>query len=370
MVVRQRYGGPERVVVVEQPEPSSRDLGPDQVLVRVVASSVNALDVHELRGEPMPMRLAGGLRRPKQPRLGTDLAGVVEEVGAEVTDLRPGDEVLGVAPGAFGELVVARAGRLAKKPAGLAWDVAGMLPVAACTALLAVRDGGGVTAAGSGGVVGCGPAGSDGAGRGSAGGQGGTTGRGGSAGGSGTGDRDRQIPRLLVVGAGGGVGAFAVDIAKQLGAEVTATTRATSVAAVRALGADRVLDHGREDVLAGGDRYDTIVDLGGTRPVGAYRRILAPGGRFVVVGGPAGRWVRPLDRMVAARIASLRGPERFVAFLASVVPADLAMLADWAASGAIRPMVDRVVPLDGVPDTLEAFERGELRGKAGVAIPG
>jgi NADPH:quinone reductase-like Zn-dependent oxidoreductase len=220
-----------------------------------------------------------------------------------------------------------------------------MLPVAACTALQAVRDHGGVGAAAGGASAERGAG--VGAGSGSAGGR----------------------PRVLIIGAGGGVGAFAVGIAKQLGAEVTATTRAASVEAVTGLGADRVLDHGRVDVLAGGERYDTIVDLGGTRPVGAYRRILAPGGRFVVVGGPSGRWVRPMDRMIAARLASWRpGAERFIAFLASVEPADLALLAGWAASGAIRPLIDRVVPLEGVAEAMGAAERGEVRGKAGVAI--
>lgn len=318
-VVRTRYGPPDVLAVEERSVP---DPAPDRVLVRVAASSVNALDVHDLRGEPFPIRLSGGVRHPRNPGIGTDLAGVVEAVGADVADVHVGDAVLGVAPGAWAELAAAAPKRLTRLPDALDTEVAGAIPVAGCTALQAVRDHGAVAAG----------------------------------------------MHVLIVGAGGGVGTFAVQIARHLGATVTATTRAASVATVESLGAGRVLDHARHDVLTEATRYDAIVDLGGTRPVGAYRAILAPGGRYVMVGGPSGRWIRPMDRMLSTWIQARRGPQRFQAFLAEVTSDDLALLAGLAVAGTVRPVIDQALPLAQAADAVRLIESGGARGKVALAI--
>ena len=294
----------------------------DRVLVRVHASSVNALDWHGMRGEPFPVRMGAGLRRPTDPRMGTDLAGVVEAVGADVPDLEVGDAVLGIAPGAWAELAVAAPKRLTRLPVGMDPATAAAIPVAGCTALQAVRDHAAVIAG----------------------------------------------MHVLIVGAGGGVGTFAVQVARHLGATVTATTRAGSIEHVTSLGAERVLDHARHDVLTEPERYDAIVDLGGTRPVGAYRRIMAPGARYVVVGGPSGRWIRPVDRMVSAWLHGRRGPQRFAAFMAEVTAVDLALLADLVAAGTVRPVIERSWPLAAAADAVRHLESGGVRGKAVLAI--
>ena len=318
-IIRTRYGAPE---VLELRDVRVPDLAEDGVRIRVHASSVNPLDWHELRGEPYLVRMQAGPRRPREPRLGSDVAGVVEAVGASVADLAVGDRVLGVASGAWAELVTAKARSLVRIPDSLGFPEAAALPVAGITALQAVRDHGGV----------------------------------------------RAGQQVLIVGASGGVGHLALQIAKSLGAEVTAVARTANLEMVRALGADHVIDHLREDWTAGGPRFDVIVDAAGMRSVRASRRALKDGGTYVVVGGPSGRWLRPMDRMVAAKLLSLRGSRRSVAFLARINSADIGVLADMVAAGTLRPVIDRALPLAQTADAVRYQEQGHTRGKVVLTI--
>lgn len=317
-MVQDRYGPPEvlRPAQVDVPVPAA-----DQVLVRVVASSVNALDWHAMRGKPVLARLSGGLRRPRARVRGVDVAGVVEEVGRDVTWAKPGDEVFGARDGAFAEYVAGRT--FAPKPANLSFEEAAAIPIAGFTALQAVRDHG----------------------------------------------RVRTGQRVLVTGAGGGVGSLAVQIAKAHGAHVTAETGDDRVAMVAALGADRVIDRGAGDVTRSGDRFDAILDVAGRASLRALGRLLAPGGVLVVVGAAGdGRGLGTLVRPVAAVFRSRLGGRRMVPFIAKSNRDDLLTLGELAASGALRPVIDRTYPLDSVGEAIGYLETGRARGKVVVTI--
>ena len=319
--VRERYCAPEDVEVrdLERPVP-----GDDEVLVRVRAAGLNILDWYGVTGRPWIARATTGLRRPKELRLGVDYAGRVEDVGRNVTDFRPGDEVFGGRSGALAEYVVARADRaIVTRPANVGPDEAATVAVAATTALQGLRDKGGL----------------------------------------------RPGQKVLINGASGGVGTFAVQIAKALGAEVTAVCSAPNVELARSLGADRVLDHTREDFTASGERYDLVLDIAGTRPLSAFERALAPNAPVVVAGGPrANRLLGPIGHIARLRIGGLLRRRTVVNFLAQLNKADLELLRELMEAGKVKPMIDRRYPLNQVGEALRYQGEGHPRGKVVVTV--
>jgi len=316
-MLQDRYGPPTVLRLGEADVPVPDD---DQVLVRVVASSVNALDWHAMRGVPVLVRLTDGLRRPS-PIRGVDVAGVVESVGRSVAWARPGDEVFGSRGGAFAEYVAGRT--FAHRPSNLTLEQAAAIPTAGFTALQAVRDHA----------------------------------------------RVRAGDRVLVTGAGGGVGSFAVQVARAHGAHVTAVTGPDHVAMVAALGADRVVDRTREDVTRGADRYDAVLDVAGRSSLAALGGLLAPGGILVIVGAAGdGRGLETLVRPVAAIVRSrLRGP-RMIPFIAKPNRDDLLALKELAESGRLKPTIDRTYPLERAGEAIAYLETGLARGKVVVQI--
>jgi NADPH:quinone reductase-like Zn-dependent oxidoreductase len=325
-ILHHRYGGAEILRLEEVPTPVP---AAGEVLIRVEAASVNALDLHFMRGRPRIARLALGLRGPKRGRPGVDVAGVVEAVGAGITHFKPGDAVFGAARGAFAEYVCTSEDRLALKPDALPFEAAAAIPVAGLTALQGLRDKGGV----------------------------------------GPGDQ------VLVTGAGGGIGSFAVQIARALGAEVTAVCGAGKANLVRSLGADEAIDYRREDYAAGKRQYDVILDVAASHGFASNRRVLKPGGRVVLAGMTAGgaapdlRWVlRHFGRMLAALIVARFGSRKFHAFIAKFRSDDLDRLAGWAVDGTVRPIVDVRSGLDSVPQAIADFALGHTTGKIVVRI--
>jgi NADPH:quinone reductase-like Zn-dependent oxidoreductase len=318
-IVQREYGAPLEVLRLEDvDEPSPRD---GEVLVRVRAAGVNALDWHLVTGEPTIMRLVGmGFRRPKRPGVGRDVAGVVEAVGQGVTRLRPGDEVFGWCAGAFAELVVTREDSLVPKPPDVTFEQAAAVPVAAITALQGLRDQGEV----------------------------------------------RPGQQVLITGASGGVGTFAVQLAEHLGAEVTAVCSTRNLELVRSIGADHVVDYTREDLTRSGKRYDLILDIAGRPSLLGCRRSLQPGGRLVLVGGEGGRWLGPLPRMVRALLLGLLGNWTVRAFVAEETREDTLELADLLAAGALSPVIDRTYDLAGAPEAVRYLEEGHTQGKVVV----
>jgi NADPH:quinone reductase-like Zn-dependent oxidoreductase len=320
-IVRERYGSPEVVRLVELDTPVPAE---GQVLVRVHAASVNPLDWHELTGAPYLVRLSGGLRSPKADRLGTDLAGVVTAVGPGVTGFAPGDEVYGARDGAFAEYVCVReAGTLTHKPAGVSFAQAAAVPVAALTALQALRDRGGLQAG----------------------------------------------QQVLINGAAGGVGTFAVQIAKALGAEVTAVCSTRNVEQTRSLGADHVIDYTQRDFTRAGQAYHLVLDNVGTRSVRDRRRVLRPGGMLVAVGGPkANRWVDPVPALLWMMVASRFGHGRMVPMLAKLRTDDLVTLAKMMTAGTVTPVIDRTFPLADTAEALAYVGTGHARAKVVVTV--
>ena len=294
-------------------------VGPGQVLVRVRASSVNAGDWRRVRASPSVVRVVEGIRRPRAATPGGDVAGIVEEVGAGVTALRPGDAAFGVRTGAFAEFVSGSA--FVAKPANLSFEEAAAMPIAGMTALQALRDKAGVSPG----------------------------------------------QRVLVNGAGGGVGTFAVQLAKAMGTEVTGVTSSESVDLVRSLGAHDVIDYTKEDFAGRSQRYDVIIDIGGTPSLAACRRALTPDGVLVLVGAGKGRG-GPLARLVAgtARQRVLR--QRIVGFIAKVTTEDLLALKELAEAGKVCSVVDRTYPLGETAEALRYVEQGHARGKVVITI--
>ncbi|MGH1564422.1 NAD(P)-dependent alcohol dehydrogenase [Mumia sp. DW29H23] len=319
-VVQHEYGGTDRWEVGDVPEPVPDR---DQVLVRVHAAGVDRGVWHVMTGLPLAGRLAFGLRRPKQPVVGMDLAGVVEAVGPDVTRFAVGDPVLGAGTGTFAELALAREKHLVAKPAGLSYEEAAALPVSALTALHGLRDTG----------------------------------------------RVQKGQRVLIVGASGGVGTYAVQLARAFGAEVAGVCRTSKVEGVRALGADPVVDYTREDPLDLGPRFDLVLDIGGDRSLGQLRRMLVPGGTLVLVGGEGGgRLIGSLRRSLAAVLVSPFVKQRLAMFLSLTKAEDLQLLADMAERGEIRPVVARAYPLDAAREALDALVAGDVLGKAVVTV--
>jgi len=322
-IVQRRYGtAPEDVLRLEQiARPAIKA---DEVLVRVRAASVDRGTWHLMTGMPYLMRIMGfGLRGPKNPVPGVAVAGTVEAVGRDVTGLAPGDEVFGTGTGCFAQYATARASRLAPKPAGLTFDQAAAVPVSANTALQAIRDHAKV----------------------------------------------RPGQHVLVIGASGGVGTFAVQIAKAFGAEVTGVSSTAKTDLVRAVGADHVIDYTREDPVAGTHRYDAIIDIGGNRRLAELRRALAPKGTLVITGGEDGdRWLGGIGRNIRAQLLSLFVSQKLTAFIARQRHADLMTLRDLAGSGVITPAIDRVYPLSQAAAAVRHLADGRARGKVVIRL--
>jgi NADPH:quinone reductase-like Zn-dependent oxidoreductase len=319
-ILNRRYGAAENLQLLEIDPPA---LEPAHVVVRVRAASVNAGDWRLMRGWPRIARpMMGGLRGPSTPVRGWDLAGVVESVADGVEDLKPGDEVFGSGDGTFAELATARADRLALKPAGLSFEVAAAIGVAGITALQSLRD-----------RVQAGPG-----------------------------------QRVLVTGAGGGVGTYAVQLAKAFGAEVTGVCSTAKIEVVRELGADRVIDYTVDDFTRDRRRYDAIVDVAGGRSLGATRRALAADGTLVVISGK-GKLVGPIARLAQVMILKrLARRQRLMPFLAHTNRADLLELAGMIQAGKIRAVIDRTFEFAETPAAIRYVEDGHVRGKAVVVV--
>jgi NADPH:quinone reductase-like Zn-dependent oxidoreductase len=321
-IVRDSYGEADDVVRLD--EVDRPEIGPDEVLVQVRAAGVDRGVWHVMAGLPYPIRLAGyGFRAPKSPVLGGDVAGIVEAVGTDVTTLRPGDEVFGIATGSFAEYARARADKLAPKPANLTFEQAAAVPVSALTALQGVRDKG-LVAAGQ---------------------------------------------RVLVIGASGGVGTFAVQIAKAFGAEVTGVSSTAKLDVVRAVGADHVIDYTTSDITDGGRRYDVILDIGGNRSLTQLRRALTPRGRLVLTGGETGgRWLGGTDRLLRALLLSPLVGQQLGSLLCSENNKDLLVLTELIESGQVTPFIDRAYPLSEAAAAVRRVQDGQARGKVVVTV--
>jgi NADPH:quinone reductase-like Zn-dependent oxidoreductase len=320
-VTRDRYGPTSSVQVRAVPRPQ---IAADEVLVHVHAAGVDRGVWHVMAGLPYPIRLAGfGLRAPKDPVLGTDVAGVVKAVGGEVTRFEPGDAVFGFGEGSFAEFVAVPEAKLAVKPANLDFVQAAAMPVSGVTALQAVRDKGGVEAG----------------------------------------------QKVLIVGASGGVGTYAVQIAKALGAEVTGVCSPSKTVIVRSTGADRVIDYTREDFAAGGPIHDVIIDIGGNSPLSRLRRALTPTGTLVITGGETdGRWLGGNDRQMRAVLLSPFVRQTLRTFVASENHEDLQVLAESAETGKLAPVIDRTYPLADAAAAIQHVADGRARGKVVLDI--
>ncbi len=315
--IHDAYGSPDVIELRDLPMPEIAD---DGILVRVRASSVNAYDWHKLRGKPYMARIGEGLRKPKMNVLGVDAAGTVEVVGPAVTHVKPGDDVFGSRSGAFAEYLSGR--NFVSMPAGLTFGEAAAVPTAGMTALQAVRDQARVQAG----------------------------------------------QRVLVNGAGGGVGTFAVQIAKSLGAEVTAVTNTANLDLVSSLGADHIVDHTRDDFTRAGPSYEVILDPGGTRSILDLRRTVTGDGTVVLIGPGNGQWIGPIARMAGAVVASRLGNRRVVFFLAKVNKDDLLVLKALIEEGKVRPVVDRTYSLADTADAVRYMEAGRVRGKVVITV--
>src|SRR5580700_2187763 len=321
-VVYANYGSPDVLEIRDIKKPVPND---DQVLIKVRAASINPLDWHFMEGTPYIMRLGVGLRKPKDPRLGVDMSGQVEAVGKNVTQFKPGDEVFGGRNGAFAEYVCARADRaIVLKPANLTFEQAASVPIAAITALQGLRDKGKIQAG----------------------------------------------QKVLINGASGGVGTFAVQIAKSFGAEVTGVCSSRNVELVRSLGADHVIDYTREDFTAGSQHYDLIIDTVGNHPLLQNRKVLSPQGVFVIVGGPSeGEWIGPMIVPVKALMLSPFVSQKFAPFLAELSAEDLTLLTKLTEAGKMRSVIDRRYRLSEVPEAIRYLEAGHARGKVVITVP-
>jgi NADPH:quinone reductase-like Zn-dependent oxidoreductase len=319
--VRERFGSPEVVELREIDKPAPED---NEVLVRVRAASLNIADWYDVAGRPYVGRTQMGLRTPKTNRLGVDYAGTVEAVGKDVTEFQPGDEVFGGRNGAFAEYVCAREDRaIVPKPANVTFEEAAAVPIAAITALQGLRDKG----------------------------------------------RLQPGQTVLINGASGGVGTFAVQIAKALGAEVTAVCSTRNVDQARSLGADDVVDYTREDFTRSDRRYDLLLDVAGSRSWSACRRILSPKGRLVIVGGPkANRLFGPLGGVMKKWLGGLISSRKVVFFIAKFNKEDMLVLRELLETGKVKPAIDRRYELSEIADALEYMGEGHSRSKIVLSV--
>ncbi len=320
-IVQEGYGSPDVLALRDIDTPSIDEHG---LLVKIHAASVNALDWHVTRGMPYIIRVTAGLRRPR-PRdsvRGVDLAGSVVAVGKNVTRFKPGDDVFGSADGTFAEYAATTENRLALKPKALTYEQAASLNVAGLTALQGLRDKAQLQAGQS----------------------------------------------VLINGAGGGVGTFAVQIARWHDARVTAVTRTANVDLVRSIGADQVIDYNAEDFTRRGERYDVIFDIVGNRTFADCRRVMTRTGTLIAVGGPAARWLAPATRLLKAAALSPFVSQRLVPFVAKHDHADLALLAELIEAGTISPVIDRRYTLGDVPEAIRYVGEGAPRGKVIIGV--
>ncbi len=319
-IVYERYGSPDVLELKDIDRPVVKD---DEVLVRVRAASANPHDWHFMRGLPYLVRMISGLRKPRKASVpGVDVAGQVEAVGTSVERFRPGDEVFaGVEAGGFAEYTCVSADLLELRPANLTFEQAAAVPAAAFSALQALRDKGEI----------------------------------------------REGQKVLINGASGGVGTFAVQIAKSFGADVTGVCSARNVDMVRSIGADHVIDYTQEDFTRGDQRYDLILD-NGYRSLSDLRRALAPKGTVVLIGGTTGRWIDGLARNIRARVSSPFVSQRLRPFLARPNQADLHALKELIEAGRVTPVIDRTYPLSEAPEAIRYLEEGHARGKVVITV--
>jgi NADPH:quinone reductase-like Zn-dependent oxidoreductase len=315
-VIYRCYGSPDvlEYVDVAKPTPAA-----DEVLVKVVAASVNPLDWHYMRGEPYFMRLMGvGVGTPADSRMGVDFAGVVESVGGDVADFKPGDEVFGGRSGAFAEFVIVPENRaIAMKPANMSFKQAASVGIAGVTAVQALRDHG----------------------------------------------KLQPGQKVLINGASGGVGTFAVQVAKAMGAEVSGVCSTRNVEMVLGLGADHVFDYKKESYLDSGEQYDLIVDMVGNHSLLSNRKVLTPDGSFVIVGGAAGKWLGPMTRPIMAALMSPFVDQKFAMILATLNKDDLNELGELMRTGKVTPVLDQSFGIHSVPEAISYSEAGHARGK-------
>lgn len=319
-IVYNSYGPPDvlQLADIEQPVPQDHE-----VLIKVSAASVNPLDWHFMRGTPYLVRLFTGLRKPKTGRLGADVAGEVEAVGKSVTRFKPGDAVCGSCRGAFAEYVCASESALIIKPGNITFEQAAAVPIAALTALQGLCDHG----------------------------------------------RIKEGQHVLINGAAGGVGTFAVQIAKSFGAKVTAVCSAGNIDMVRLIGADHVIDYTREDFSKGNQCYNIIFDTVGNHSLSSLKRVLKPRGIHVGAGGQADVWmIRTLSHAFKAFLVSIFGSRKFVGFLAKVNQDDLTILQGLVSSGKVTPIIDRCYKLIEVPEAVEYLEKGHAKGKVVITL--
>lgn len=320
-VVQDEYGTTDVLRLEDVPEPS---VGADDVLVRVRAAGVDPSVWHLMTGLPLVARLGLGLRAPRTPVRGRDLSGTVEKVGADVTEFRPGDDVFGTCgDGAFADYAVTRRNRLARKPSSLSFTQASVVPTSACTALKALREQGNV----------------------------------------------RAGHRVLVIGAGGGIGTFAVQLAKTFDANVTGVCGPAKTDLVRSLGADDVIDYTEEDFADRAERYDLIVDTAGNRPLRLLRRALAERGTLVLVGGEGGgRWLGGLERTLRAVVTSPFTRQNLRGLVSTESAKDLEYLADLMETGKVTPVVDHTFDLTEAAVAIDHLMDGRAAGKLALTI--
>jgi NADPH:quinone reductase-like Zn-dependent oxidoreductase len=309
------YGPPDVVQIVDIEKPVPKD---NEVLIKVRAASLNPLDWHFMRGTPYAVRIIAGLRKPKFPGLGVDVAGQVEALGAKVSQFKFGDEVFGSCKGAFAEYVCAPESVLVMKPANVTFEQAASVPVAAYTALQGLRDKGNIQAG----------------------------------------------QKVLVNGAAGGVGTFAVQIAKPFGADVTGVCSTRNLELVRSMGADRVIDYTQEDFTKGAQRYDLFLDCVGNHSLSATTRVLNPKGTYVGAGGTTDNWmIGPLVRAISSLVVSLSGNRKLLMILARPNKQDLTFMREQMESGKIMPVIDRHYRLNEISEAIRYLETGHARGK-------
>lgn len=319
-IVYRHYGSPDVLKCEEVEKPSPAD---NEVLIKVRAASVNPLDWHFMRGLPYFVRIMTGPGKPKITRLGVDVAGRVEAVGKNITQFQPGDPVFGSCRGAFAEYVCATEQALVMKPDNVTFEEAGAVPVAAFTALQGLRDKGQIQAG----------------------------------------------QKVLINGAAGGVGTFAVQIAKSFGVDVTGVCSTRNVEVVRSIGADRVIDYTQEDFTQGGERYDLIFDTVSNHSWAARRRVLNPNGRCVGAGADAGRWmIGPLAESLKALAVSPFVSQKLVGMMAKTRKEDLTALQELLKAGKVKPVIDRHYKLSKVPEAIGYLEEGHARGKVIITL--
>jgi NADPH:quinone reductase-like Zn-dependent oxidoreductase len=320
-IVRDTYGSPD---VLELREIDKPEIADDEVRVHVHAAGVGRDVWHIMTGLPYPIRLAGyGLRAPKNPVIGSDVAGVVEAVGKNVTRFQPGDEVFGIGKGSYAEYARALEDKLAPKPVNLTFEQAAVIAISGLTALQGLRDHG----------------------------------------------RVEPGQKALIIGASGGVGTFAVQIAKVFGAHVTGVCSTTKVDMVRSIGADHVVDYTRDDFAEGDQRYDLILDIGGNSSLSRLRRVLTPKGTLVIAGGETdGRWLGGTDRQIRALLLSPFVGQKLGTFVCSENHEDMIVLKDLIEAGKLTPVIDRTFSLSEVPEAIRYLEEGHARGKVVITL--